>query len=164
MEIRPAGRAGADREAILGAPVGARLAARFADRPRPAQAFPQPSARERAVLALLTERLTTPGDRRRLGRSQKTVRDRVSNVLTESQVPTRADAITTARRAGPRPRSPGAVRRPRRGRGVARRPLAVVDLGPCLPRSLRDHVSGYVRASVVSLRGETSAAGSPVAR
>ena len=58
----------------------------------------------------------------------------------------------------------GAVRRARRGRGVARRPPAVVDLGPCLPRSLRDHVPEYVRASVVCLRGETSAAGSPLAR
>ena len=58
----------------------------------------------------------------------------------------------------------GTVRRARRGRGVARRPPAVVDLGPCLPRSLRDHVPEYVRASVVCLRGETSAAGSPLAR
>jgi DNA-binding NarL/FixJ family response regulator len=56
--------------------------------------------REREVLALLTEQLTTPEIAARLGPSEKTVRDHVPNVLTESQVPTRADAIATARRAG----------------------------------------------------------------
>ena len=60
VEILRAVRAVVDGEAVLGAPVAARLAASSADRPRPAQAFPQPSAREREVLALLTEQLTTP--------------------------------------------------------------------------------------------------------
>ncbi len=100
VEILRAVRAVVDGEAILGAPVAARLAAFFADRPRPAQAFPQLSAREREVLALLTEQLTNPEIAARLGLSEKTVRNHVSNVLTKLQVTTRADAISTARRAG----------------------------------------------------------------
>ncbi len=56
--------------------------------------------REREVLALLTEQLTTPEIAARLGLSEKTVRNHVSNVLTKLQVTTRADAISTARRVG----------------------------------------------------------------
>ena len=99
-EILRAVRAVVDGEAILGAPVAARLAAFFADRLRPARAFPQLSAREREVLTLLTEQLTNPEIAARLGLSEKTVRNHVSNVLTKLQVTTRADAITTARRGG----------------------------------------------------------------
>jgi RNA polymerase sigma factor (sigma-70 family) len=99
-EILRAIRAVVDGEAILGAPVAARLAAFFADRLRPARAFPQLSAREREVLTLLTEQLTNPEIAARLGLSEKTVRNHVSNVLTKLQVSTRADAITTARRGG----------------------------------------------------------------
>lgn len=97
---RPSPSRSVDGEAILGAPVAARLAAFFADRPRPAQAFPQPSAREREVLALLAQQLTNPEIAARPGLSEETVRHHVSNVPTELQVTTRADATTTARRAG----------------------------------------------------------------
>jgi DNA-binding NarL/FixJ family response regulator len=99
-EILRALRAVTDGEAILGAPVAARLAAFIASRPRPAQAFPQLSGRESEILVLLTEQLTNPEIAARLGLSEKTVRNHVSNILTKLQVATRSDAIATARRGG----------------------------------------------------------------
>ncbi len=93
-------RAATAGEALLGAPVAARLAALLADRPRPAQAFPELSARERDVLVLLTEQLTNREIAARLALSEKTVRNHVSAILTKLQVATRAEAITLARRTG----------------------------------------------------------------
>lgn len=99
-EILRAIRAVTDGEAILGAPVAARLAAFIAATPRPAQVFPQLSGRESEILVLLTEQLTNPEIAARLGLSEKTVRNHVSNILTKLRVATRSDAIATARRGG----------------------------------------------------------------
>ncbi len=99
-EMLRAIRAVSDGEAILGAPVAARLSALVADRPRPAEAFPQLSAREREILVLLTEQLTNPEIAARLGLSEKTVRNHVSNIFTKLQVATRSEAVVAARLAG----------------------------------------------------------------
>jgi DNA-binding NarL/FixJ family response regulator len=99
-EILRAIRAVVDGDAILGAPVAARLAAFVADRPRAAPPFPQLSAREREILVLLTQQLTNPEIAARLQLSEKTVRNHVSNILTKLQVATRSEAITAARQAG----------------------------------------------------------------
>ena len=58
------------------------------------------STREREILVLLTEQLTNPEIAARLGLSEKTVRNHVSNILTKLQVATRGEAMAAARRAG----------------------------------------------------------------
>nr|WP_275586564.1 response regulator transcription factor [Geodermatophilus normandii] len=99
-EILRAVQAVTDGEAILGPAVATRLAALVAGRPRPESAFPELSAREREILVLLTEHLTNPEIAARLGLSEKTVRNHLSNVFTKLRVATRAEAIAVARRAG----------------------------------------------------------------
>ncbi|WP_136697372.1 response regulator transcription factor [Geodermatophilus dictyosporus] len=99
-EILRAVQAVTDGGAVLGAPVATRLAALVAGRPRPESVFPELSAREREVLVLLTEHLTNGEIAARLGLSEKTVRNRVSNVLAKLRVATRAEAVAAARRAG----------------------------------------------------------------
>jgi DNA-binding NarL/FixJ family response regulator len=99
-EILRALEAVTDGEAILGASVATRLAALVSGRPRPEEAFPELSAREREVLVLLTEQLTNPEIAARLGLSEKTVRNHLSNVFTKLRVATRAEAIAAARRGG----------------------------------------------------------------
>jgi DNA-binding NarL/FixJ family response regulator len=89
-----------DGQAIVGAPLAAKLTTLLGARPGPAPTFPQLSSREREILVLLTQQLTNGEIAARLGLSEKTVRNHVSNVLTKLQVSTRAEAITTARSAG----------------------------------------------------------------
>jgi DNA-binding NarL/FixJ family response regulator len=99
-EILRAVQAVTDGGAVRGAPVATRLAALVAGRPRPESVFPDLSAREREVLVLLTEHLTNGEIAARLGLSEKTVRNHLSNVLAKLRVATRAEAVAAARRAG----------------------------------------------------------------
>ncbi len=87
-------------EAVLGAPVAARLSTLVAVRPRPAEVFPQLSVRERDILVLLAEQLTNQEIASRFGLSEKTERNHVSNIFAKLQVATRGEAIAVARRAG----------------------------------------------------------------
>ena len=89
-----------DGQAIVGAPLAAKLTSLLGARPGPAPTFPQLSSREREILVLLTQQLTNGEIAARLSLSEKTVRNHVSNILTKLQVSTRAQAITTARAAG----------------------------------------------------------------
>ena len=96
-------RAVAEGEAIFGAAIARRLQAYFA-RPRapsgPATAFPDLSAREREVLELIAQHLTNPEIALRLGLSEKTVRNYVSNIFAKLQVNDRSRAIMMARDQG----------------------------------------------------------------
>ena len=94
-------RAAADGEAVFGPGVARRIADFFnRASPRPGQAFPQLTEREREVLALIAQHRTNPEIARRLSLSPKTVRNHVSNIFTKLQVADRAQAITQARDAG----------------------------------------------------------------
>jgi DNA-binding NarL/FixJ family response regulator len=87
-------------EAVIGAPLAAKLTALLAARPGPEQTFPQLSGREREILLLLTHQLTNGEIAARLDLSEKTVRNHVSSILAKLRVATRAEAIATARAAG----------------------------------------------------------------
>ena len=95
-------RAVANGEAILGPALGARLqgylaAPRAAD---PADAFPQLTGRELAVLELIADRRTNAEIAATLFLSQKTVRNYVSGILAKLGVADRAEARLLARTAG----------------------------------------------------------------
>jgi len=95
-------RAVANGEAILGPELGARLqgylaAPRAAD---PADAFPQLTGRELAVLELIADRRTNAEIAATLFLSQKTVRNYVSGILAKLGVADRAEARLLARTAG----------------------------------------------------------------
>jgi DNA-binding NarL/FixJ family response regulator len=66
----------------------------------PAPVFPQLTDREREVLDLVAQGRANPAIAVKLGLSQKTVRNHVSNILTKLQVADRAQAIVQARDAG----------------------------------------------------------------
>jgi DNA-binding NarL/FixJ family response regulator len=66
----------------------------------PPQVFPQLTDREREVLDLVAQGRANPAIAAKLGLSQKTVRNHVSNILTKLQVADRAQAIVQARDAG----------------------------------------------------------------
>ncbi len=66
----------------------------------PPPVFPQLTDREREVLDLVAQGRANPAIATRLGLSQKTVRNHVSNILTKLQVADRAQAIVQARDAG----------------------------------------------------------------
>jgi DNA-binding NarL/FixJ family response regulator len=107
-EIVRAVRAVASGEAIFGPAIATRLMAYFAaSEGGPAQAFPELTAREREVLALIAQGRSNTKIAERLVLSQKTVRNHVSNIFTKLQVLDRAQAIVKAREAGI-----GARRRP----------------------------------------------------
>ena len=63
-------------------------------------AFPQLSARERDVLAMIAQGMSNPEIADHYVLSLKTVRNHVSNVLTKIGAATRAEAIVAAREAG----------------------------------------------------------------
>ncbi len=88
-------------EAVFGAGVAHRVMAAFA-RPttRPTGAFPQLTAREHEVLELVAAGLDNGAIARRLVLSDKTVRNRVSDVLTKLHARSRAEAVALARNAG----------------------------------------------------------------
>lgn len=62
--------------------------------------LPQLTDRERQVLDLLARGVDTQTVGRRLGCSDKTVRNHISNILTKLQVTSRAQAVAVARDAG----------------------------------------------------------------
>jgi len=91
----------AEGEAIFGPAIAARLTGYFGQMGVPREEpFPELTEREREVLALMARHLTNPQIAARLGLSDKTVRNHVSNIFTKLRVPDRAQAILRAREAG----------------------------------------------------------------
>ncbi|MCI0396199.1 MAG: response regulator transcription factor [Chloroflexi bacterium] len=101
-EIVRAVRAINSGEAIFGAAVARQVMHYFATPrpPAPPQTFPELTEREREILALMAQHLTNPEIAHRLGISEKTVRNQVSNIFNKLQVTDRAQAIIRAREAG----------------------------------------------------------------
>ena len=100
-QIRAAVQAAANGEIIFGTQLAARMLAYFTTpASAPAPVFPQLTDREREVLDLVAQGRANPVIATRLGLSQKTVRNHVSNILTKLQVADRAQAIVQARDAG----------------------------------------------------------------
>ncbi|MFC4786813.1 response regulator [Nocardioides sp. MAHUQ-72] len=97
-------------EAVYGASVARRIVAYLGGPDRtpaapPTPAFPHLTPREREVLELLAEGCRNHEIARRLGMSEKTVRNHISQVLAKLQVPDRTAAALRAREAGLRPPS-----------------------------------------------------------
>lgn len=108
-EIVRAVRAVASGEAIFGADIATRLIGYFAagapvrspsSPPDDAVAFPELTPREVQILRLVADQLTNPEIARRLGLTEKTVRNNVSAIFAKLRVATRAQAIVAAREAG----------------------------------------------------------------
>ena len=100
-QIRAAVRAAANGEIIFGTQLAARMLAYFTTpAAAPPQVFPQLTDREREVLDLVAQGRANTAIAAKLGLSQKTVRNHVSNILTKLQVADRAQAIVQARDAG----------------------------------------------------------------
>jgi DNA-binding NarL/FixJ family response regulator len=100
-QIHSAIRAAANGEIIFGTQLAARMLAYFTSPvAAPAPVFPQLTDREREVLDLVAQGRANPAIAAKLGLSQKTVRNHVSNILTKLQVADRAQAIVQARDAG----------------------------------------------------------------
>lgn len=102
-ELAAALQAVAGGQAIFGPGVARRVMSFFANAAmaNPGdQAFPDLTAREREVLELIAQGRNNGDIAARLGLSQKTVRNHVSNILNKLQVVDRAQAIVRAREAG----------------------------------------------------------------
>jgi DNA-binding NarL/FixJ family response regulator len=85
-------------EAIFGPVVAARLTQFFL--PGPTTAFPDLTARERDILALMATGASNTVIAGRLGLTEKTVRNNVSNIFAKLRVADRAAAVARARDAG----------------------------------------------------------------
>jgi DNA-binding NarL/FixJ family response regulator len=91
----------ADGEAIFGPAVAARLTAFFTAGAGPAATpFPELTARERDILTLMATGAANATIAARLGLTEKTVRNNVSNVFAKLRVADRAAAVARARDAG----------------------------------------------------------------
>jgi DNA-binding NarL/FixJ family response regulator len=99
-QIRAAIRAAANGEIIFGTHLAARVLTYFTTASAPPQVFPQLTDREREVLDLVAQGRNNTAIAVKLGLSQKTIRNHVSNILTKLQVADRAQAIVQARDAG----------------------------------------------------------------
>jgi DNA-binding NarL/FixJ family response regulator len=101
-EILRAIEAVAGGEGFFGSALAGRLMTYFdASRPRGGPLpFPELTAREHDILALMARHLTNPTIAGQLGISEKTVRNNVSSILTKLCVADRARAIILARDAG----------------------------------------------------------------
>ena len=102
-EVERALRAVANGEVLLGPDVASRAVAYLAGargRGAAAQPFPDLTDREREVLELVAHGFDNATIARRLALSPKTVRNHLSNELTQLQVADRAQAIVRAREAG----------------------------------------------------------------
>jgi DNA-binding NarL/FixJ family response regulator len=99
-ELRRAILAAGSGEAIFGPKVAARLAGLLGDPARAARPFPDLTQREREVLELVAQGRANPDIARRLGISEKTVRNHVSTVMAKLEVLGRSEAIVRAREAG----------------------------------------------------------------
>lgn len=87
-------------QAVYGPEVARRLRAFFTAGGGAAKPFPDLTDRERDVLELLADGLSNTEIGRRLFLSEKTVRNRVSDVFAKLQVANRSEAAVVARRAG----------------------------------------------------------------
>lgn len=87
-------------DAIFGKPVASRVIEYITDPPSRHYPFPELTERERAVLDLVAEGLGNATIARRLGLSNKTVRNYMSRIFAKLQVTDRAAAAVRARRAG----------------------------------------------------------------
>lgn len=101
-DIARAVRAAARAEAVFGPRIADRVLAFFASsRARSAAVpFPELTDREREVLDLVAHGLPNAAIAARLFLSEKTVRNRVSDVLTKLHAASRAEAVALARDAG----------------------------------------------------------------
>ncbi len=99
-EIVRAVLAVAGGDALYGGAVARRVADALTGTAARTPVLPELTGREREVLELLAAGLPTGRIARRLGLSDKTVRNHVSAVLTKLQVPDRAAAVSRAREAG----------------------------------------------------------------
>lgn len=89
-------------EAMFGPGIAQRVVAFFAASPagRRSTPFPQLTAREHDVLELLADGVDNSGIAKRLFLSEKTVRNRVSDILAKLHARSRAEAVARARDAG----------------------------------------------------------------
>ncbi len=88
-------------EAIFSPAIAGRLMRFFAARPAlPVEVFPELTASERGVLALMARGANNDEIARQLSFSSKTVRNYVSNIFSKLQVADRGQAIVKAREAG----------------------------------------------------------------
>jgi DNA-binding NarL/FixJ family response regulator len=87
-------------EAIFGAAVASRLNQFFTGGSGATTAFPDLTAREREILDLMATGATNATIAARLGLTEKTVRNNVSNVFAKLRVADRAAAVARARDAG----------------------------------------------------------------
>ncbi|WP_435742319.1 response regulator [Nocardioides sp. SYSU DS0663] len=88
-------------EAVFGAGVAGRVLAYFAaGRAAPSATFPQLTPREHEVLELIAQGLDNGSIARRLFLSDKTVRNRVSDILGKLHARSRAEMVALARDAG----------------------------------------------------------------
>ena len=101
-DIARAVRAAARSEAVFGPRIADRVLAFFASSRARAAAvpFPELTDREREVLDLVAHGLSNAAIASRLFLSEKTVRNRVSDVLTKLHAASRAEAVALARDAG----------------------------------------------------------------
>ncbi|SOE03604.1 response regulator [Blastococcus haudaquaticus] len=101
-DIARAVRAAARSEAVFGPRIADRVLAFFASSRARAAAVPFPDLtdREREVLDLVAHGLPNAAIAARLFLSEKTVRNRVSDVLTKLHAASRAEAVALARDAG----------------------------------------------------------------
>ncbi len=101
-DIARAVRAAARSEAVFGPRIADRVLAFFASSRGRAAAvpFPELTDREREVLDLVAHGLPNAAIATRLFLSEKTVRNRVSDVLTKLHAASRAEAVALARDAG----------------------------------------------------------------
>jgi DNA-binding NarL/FixJ family response regulator len=99
-EILRAIEAIADGSAIFGPAVARRLIAALAASSARPRRFPELTAREHDILALMAERLGNAAIAARLGLSEKTIRNNVSSIYLKLRVLDREAAIARARDAG----------------------------------------------------------------
>ncbi len=99
-EILRAVLAVADGQAIFGAGIGARLEQILGAATSTAAAFPDLTPREGEILVRLANGDENHAIALRLGLSEKTVRNNVSNIFTKLRVTNRAAAVARARDAG----------------------------------------------------------------
>jgi DNA-binding NarL/FixJ family response regulator len=91
----------ASGEAIFGVDVATRLTRFFAGRPESGPLpFPDLTARERDILVLMATGAPNTAIATRLGLTEKTVRNNVSNIFAKLRVADRAAAVAQARDAG----------------------------------------------------------------
>ena len=106
-EIDRAVTAVAAGQAVYGHEVARRLRAFFTAGGGAAKPFPELTERERDVLELVADGLSNTEISRRLFLSEKTVRNRVSDVFAKLGAANRSEAVVLARRAGLGTQPPG---------------------------------------------------------